>query len=961
MAATRNSIDDVWGDRTPYEAHLQWPVRQDENTVIEPERWVQSCCVLCTNGCGLDIGVRDGKIVGVRGRPDDPVNRGRLGPKGMYGWQANASPDRLTRPLIRTGKKGAGQFREASWDEALEMVASRCRETQEQYTSGAIGVYNSGQLFIEDYYTLAVVTMGGLGTIHLDGNTRLCTATASISLRETFGSDGQPSNIQDYDSADCIVHGGHNVASTQTVSWMRVLDRRRGPNPPRLIVIDPRRTFTAQEADIHLAPRVGTNVALLNGLLHLVIKNGDINRAFIDKHTVGFENLCQRIEKYDPEHVEKITQVPAGQLREAAQVIGKAERLLCTVLQGVYQSNQATAAACQVNNLVLVRGMIGRRGCGVIQSNGQPTAQNARETGCNGEWPGFRNWQNPRHMEQLARVWNVDPLTIPHWAPKTHAMKIFHLVEQGPIKFLWIVGTNPAVSLPELHKVRKALAQDKLFLVVQDAFLTETARYADVVLPAALWGEKTGTFTNFDRTVHISHKAVDPPGEAKSDMEIFVEFARRMDFRDKDGAPLIKWQTPEACFEAWKECSRGMPCDYSGMSYAKLSGRSGLRWPCNDEFPEGKEHLYAELKFPTGYEECGDFGHDIETGGHIQPESYRANDPQGKAWLKAADYVPPAEKPDEEFPFWFVTGRVVYQFHTRTKTGRVKELNAAAPKPFIEIHEADAKRLGIAEGDQVEMTGRRGFVRATARITGILPGHLFMPFHYGYWDDANHDPNHSPSAANEITATTWDPVSKQPQYKFSAVSIAKVGAKPIIQRATEMAAEVADQAKEMASTLLASAHSEQSRYPYYLRLLELANEEFRTACEHVAETHSENAEIVRGSQYLRELALETLARLQPFLHKYGKAEDKEPIRLRETLFPNSRHGDFGLLRDLHGLCLLASEIGTTTEILRHAAEELRDRPFIAFCEHAAQTAKRQHTWCLTQVQDNAAQSLVVPH
>jgi anaerobic selenocysteine-containing dehydrogenase len=381
--------------------------------------------------------------------------------------------------------------------------------------------------------------------MHLDGNTRLCTATSAIALRETFGNDGQPSTVDDYDTADCIVHVGHNLAATQTVSWMRVLDRRRSPNPPRLIVIDPRETPTAQEADIHLAPRLGTNVALLNGLLRLIIENGHIDASFIEAHTIGFENLKQRVEKYTPEHVEEITQIPADRLRAAASVIGRAERLLCTVLQGVYQSNQATAAACQVNNLVLIRGMIGRPGCGVIQSNGQPTAQNTRETGCDGEWPGFRNWQNERHMQQLADVWNVDLLTIPHWGPKTHAMKIFHLAETGSLKFLWIVGTNPAVSLPELHKIRRTLGQERLFTVVQDAFLTETARLADVVFPTALWGEKTGTFTNFDRTVHISHKAVDPPGEAKSDMEIFLDFGRRLDLREKDGQPLLKWATPE--------------------------------------------------------------------------------------------------------------------------------------------------------------------------------------------------------------------------------------------------------------------------------------------------------------------------------------------------------------------------------------------------------------------------------
>jgi anaerobic selenocysteine-containing dehydrogenase len=918
--------------------------------------------VLCTNGCGLDIGVRDGRIVGVRGRSDDRINRGRLGPKGMHAWVANASPDRLVRPLIRTGKKGKGEFREASWDEAMDYIVERSREVRDAYTSGAIGVYNSGQLFIEDYYTLAVVTMAGLGTIHLDGNTRLCTATASISLRETFGSDGQPATIDDYDTADCIVHVGHNLAETQTVSWMRVLDRRRGSEPPKLIVVDCRETATAREADVHLAPRVGTNVALLNGLIHLLIKNGHIDRSFIKACTVGFENLEAKVAAYDPVRVEEITQVPAAQLAEAARLIGTAKRLLCTVLQGVYQSNQATAAACQVNNLVLIRGMIGRAGCGVIQSNGQPTAQNARETGCNGEWPGFRNWQNQRHMSELAQIWNVDPLTIPHWAPKTHAMKIFHLAETGAIKFLWIVGTNPAVSLPELHKVRRTLSQDKLFTVVQDVFLTETARFADVVLPAAMWGEKTGTFTNFDRTVHISHKAIEPPGEAKSDMDIFIDFARRMDFRDRDGLPLVKWTTPEDCFEAWKNCSRGTPCDYSGLSYAKLSAASGIRWPCNDSFPKGKQHLYEGRKFPTGYEDCGDFGHDIETGGHVQPETYKANDPRGKAWLKAAAYMPPDESPNSEYPFWLITGRLVYHFHTRTKTARSAELNAAAPKPYIEIHPDDAARLKIAEGDVVELTGCRGYVQAPAKIGGILPGHLFMPFHYGYWDEPEGSrPNGSPRAANELTASTWDPVSKQPHFKHAAVRLDKARSKSIVAKMTDGLEEAADKAKELVASSLSRAHPEESRVHQYVALLKQASQEFQEACQQIEKDHAENAEVVHGVKLMNRFGQDIVDRLKPYEQKYGTAKQDEPQKLRQALFPNSRHGDFGLLRDLHGLYLLACETSMTNEVLRDGAMELRDRELAALCDWAREQVDRQKIWCLTQVQDNAGQSLVVRH
>jgi ferredoxin-nitrate reductase len=492
MPESRNSTQNIWGERTPFKGRDQWPERVDYRITEEPDQWVKSACVLCSNGCGLDIGTKDGQIVGVRGRGSDVVNRGRLGPKGLHGWEANHSPDRLTYPLIRKG----GKLEKVTWDEAMEVIVGRTRELRDRYTASSIGFYTSGQLFLEEYYTLGIIGKAGLGTPHMDGNTRLCTATAAAALKESFGSDGQPGSYFDIDETDCIVLVGHNMASTDTVLWMRVLDRRRGPNPPKLIVIDPRATATAKEADVHLSPRVGTNVALLNGILHLIVENGWIDREFIEAHTTGFEELRKILLGYPPERAAEICGVPVQQLEAAARIIGEAKTLVCTCLQGVYQSNQATAAAVQVNNINLIRGMIGRAGCGLLQMNGQPTSQNTRETGADGDLPAFRNWDNPKHVEDLARVWNVEPSTIPHWAPPTHALQIFRYCETGSIRMLWIQATNPAVSMPNLPRIRKLLSNPELFVIVQDAFMTETAELADVVLPCALWGEKTGCFTN---------------------------------------------------------------------------------------------------------------------------------------------------------------------------------------------------------------------------------------------------------------------------------------------------------------------------------------------------------------------------------------------------------------------------------------------------------------------------------
>src|SRR5215217_3188519 len=598
-------IANLWGKRTPFGPGEDWPVRVDqflEEGVSEDEvdRWVQTASILHSNGDALDIAVKNGRIVGVRGRGMDRVNKGRVDPKDLFGWQANNSEDRLRRPLVRKG----GELVEASWDEAMDKIVDRSKALLAEKGPLSMGFYTTGQLFLEEYYTLAVIGKAGLGTPHMDGNTRLCTATAGQALKESFGTDGQPGSYTDLDITDAVFSIGHNMAEQQTVLWTRVLDRRRGPRPPKIIVVDPRPIPSSLEADVHLAPRPGTNMPVMNGLLRLLIEQGWIDRAYIDAHTVGFEQLEQTVAKWTPETVERVADVPISKLRAAAEILGTAPSLVSTVLQGVYQSMQATAAACQVNNLHLIRGLIGRDGCGIYQMNGQPTAQNTRETGADGDLPGFRNWENPDHIKELARLWNVSPDIIPHWAPPTHAMQIFRYCEQGSIKMLWISATNPAVSLPDLPRIRKILDNEQLFIVVQDAFMTETAARADVILPAAMWGEKTGCFTNVDRTVHLSNKAVDPPGEARSDFDIFVNYARRMDFRDKDGAPLIKWRTPEEAFQAWKACSKGRPCDYSGMSYAKLTGGSGIQWPCNEAHPEGTPRLYEDHHFPTQHAVC---------------------------------------------------------------------------------------------------------------------------------------------------------------------------------------------------------------------------------------------------------------------------------------------------------------------------------------------------------------------
>ncbi|GGQ28715.1 anaerobic selenocysteine-containing dehydrogenase [Actinomadura coerulea] len=763
-------IADPWGTRTPYGPGEDWPVRVDTflKEGVSPQdvdRWVPTASILHSNGDGMDIAVKDGRMVGVRGAAGDRINRGRLDPKDLYAWQAGASPDRLTRPLISRD----GALVETDWDTAMDAVVRRSRELLDEQGPGAFGFYTTGQLFLEEYYTLAAIARGGIGTHHLDGNTRLCTATAAAALKESFGCDGQPGTYADIDHADVIALFGHNAAETQTVLWMRMLDRLAGPNPPQVICVDPRPTPVARMAAVHLAPRPGTNVALMNGLLHEIISAGRIDRGYVDAHTVGYEELERRVEEYPPARVAELCDVPEELIRRAAGLLGDAERLVSTVLQGFYQSHQATAAAVQVNNLHLIRGMLGRPGCGVLQMNGQPTAQNTRECGADGDLPGFRNWANDDHVADLARIWNVEPERIPHYAPPTHAMQIFRYAEQGSIRFLWVSGTNPAVSLPELSRIRKILAQERLFLVVQDIFPTETTELADVVLPAATWGEKTGAFTNADRTVHLSEKAVEPPGEARPDLEIFLDYAGRMGFTGKDGTPLITWTGPESAFRAWQECSRGRPCDYTGLSYERLRAAGGVQWPCDQDHPDGTERLYSDGRFWAAPEYCESFGRDLVTGTPVEEVEYRFLNPSGKAVIKSAGYLPPHEMPDELRPFHLINGRTVHHFHTRTKTARAPQLRDAAPDVWVEMSAADAAAHDMREGDLAEISSPRGVVHARLRVTGIRPGVLFLPFHYGYWDlpdDAGRT-----RAANELTVTDWDPASKQPLFKTGAATI----------------------------------------------------------------------------------------------------------------------------------------------------------------------------------------------
>jgi ferredoxin-nitrate reductase len=728
---------------------------------IHEPRWIRTTCGLCSVGCGVEVAVDKGELRGIRGAAGHPVNAGRLGPKGLMQWQANRHPARGLKPIVRGDD---GRLRPAAWDQALAAIARRIDEAIAVHGPSAVAFYNSGQLLLEEYYTLAKLARAGLGTPNLDANTRLCTATVGESLMASFGADGPPGAYEDFDQADCIVLFGHNAAEQSTVLWMRILAAKDRPDPPRIIAIDPRRTLTAASADLHLASRPGTNLALANGILHLLIANDWVDRAFVDAHTTGFAELAAIVKGYDPDTVQAITGVSSGDLRTAAEWIGTRPRVVTTCLQGVYQSNQATATACAVNSMHLLTGKIGRPGCAPFQFAGQPSSMNTRECGADGSYPAYRNWANPAHMADLAARWNVPTETL--GSKPVPASDIIEQCVLGQVEVLVVLGSNPAVSFVDVDRVVPALKH--VFLVVMDPYAdTETVALADVYLPTALWGEKQGTMTNAERRCNFVQKIVEPPGEARSDFDILVDLAGRLHLTDRDGQPLIGYTTPEQAFEDWKRCSRGTIPDYSGMTYAGLRERGGIQWPCDDARPGGTVRLYETPRFPTDPAGTEVFLKDLATGHERDPHEYARIAPDGRARLLTAPFEPPLQAPDAAFPWVATSGRLAYHWHTRTKTGKIAALEAAAPRVYVALNPADAATLGVGDGEIVRIVSRHGNVLAPAKIgTGVPAGTVFLPFHFG--------DRGTGAAVNALYPRLADPVSKQPIQKQVAVRIERV-------------------------------------------------------------------------------------------------------------------------------------------------------------------------------------------
>lgn len=712
---------------------------------VTPDHWVYSTCGYCAVGCGLYIGVRQGQAVAVQGNTNYPVNRGRLCVKGLYEWKVLHHPERATEPMVR--KKG--RLVPVSWDEALGLLVEKLQQNLRAFGPTSIGIYHTGQFLLEEYYTLGKLAKGVLCTPNIDSNTRLCMAATVYGYARSFGTDGPPGCYEDLDAADLIFVCGANPAEMHPQLWRRIM-RNRQKNGAKLLVADPRTTLPARVADLHLALRPGTNVPLLNSMAYVLLEEKLIDERYIAAHTTGFGELQEVVRRYPPEKAAELTGVPAGKIAEAALLFGRSPAATTVFCQGVNQSMAAAETVTLINNLHLITGKIGKPGSAPFSLTGQASSMSNREVGGSGSLPGFRNQSNPLHRQEVADFWGVDAGKIP--AGTNDIMKMMQMIERGQLKFLWTMGTNPAVSLPHQGYVREML--DKVFLVVQDIYYPmETAAYADIFLPAAQWGEKTGTYTNAERRVNVGYKAVEPPGRAKADFDILLEVAKRL-----GAAKLFPWRNTEEAFEEWKLLSRGRPNDMGGMTYRRLEQEGGLQWPCPSEEHPGTARLYADGFFPTRPDVAQAYG--------------PFNDPEGRAKLWAVDYEAPPEVPDEHYPFWLNTGRMIEHFHTRTKTKRVPELHCLAKEGFVEINPADAEKLGIRDGQKVRLTSRRGWVEVKALLKNtVAPGQLFMPFHFGDLDPGEQGLK---QAANHLTLNWVDPVSKQPIFKIAACKIEKV-------------------------------------------------------------------------------------------------------------------------------------------------------------------------------------------
>jgi anaerobic selenocysteine-containing dehydrogenase len=713
--------------------HTKNPIRIADKEVAS---WTYTTCGYCSTGCAIEVGKnRDGAVVASRGVGGADVNRGKLCLKGMFEHELFEAQGRGSEPLLRrhTGEP----FAPVAWDAALDHMAAEIRRIQGQYGRDAFAVVSTGQILTEEFYTLGKLTRGLIGTNNYDGNTTLCMASAVSGYKRSFGSDGPPGCYEDFEHTHCLIAWGSNLPEQHPIIYWRLkeaLEKRKFP----LIVVDPRVTMLAQFADIHLPIRPGTDVVLQNALMHVILAEGLEDADYVAANTTGLEDLRAEVAKWDPTTAAAVCGIDEDRIRLVARLYAAAPAAMHVWCMGINQSTHGSDGVVGLNNLALLTGNIGKPGGTALSITGQCNAMGTREwSSCSG-LPGYRALENPEHRAEIARFWNVDP----EFFPKKRGLfqtDIFPAIETGQIKGLWLVATNPLTSMPNTARIRKALEQLE-FLVVQDAYVDmESNQYAHLYLPAAVWAEKEGTFTNTERRVNLVRQVKPPRAGSKSDLAIFNELARRF---DPDGRVRFP-ERPAEVFAEMRQLSRGRLCDLSGMDHELIEANRGIQWPYTQEQRD------RGMPPPVG-------GVRLYTG----QRSFQHAD--GRARLIPLPFVDNNERPDAQFPFWLNSGRLVEHFHTRTRTGKVGNNNKFSPIPFVEINPDAAAELGIRHQEYVRCVSRRGDALAMAMLTPRVPRDMvFIPFHFF-------------DCVNRLTLGLLDPHSRQPAFKQSAVRIERV-------------------------------------------------------------------------------------------------------------------------------------------------------------------------------------------
>jgi assimilatory nitrate reductase catalytic subunit len=698
------------------------PIKIADKGVVE---WKYTTCGYCSTGCSIEVGLDEaGEAVASRGVGGADVNRGKLCLKGIFEHELFRSAGRGKTPLMRDHYYD--DFKETSWDGALDKVSSEIERIQSKYGRDSFAIVSTGQIMTEEFYTLGKLARGVIGTNNYDGNTTLCMASAVSGYKRSFGSDGPPGCYDDFEHTDCLLAIGSNLPEQHPVIFWRLkqaLEKRKFP----VIVIDPRVTMFAQMADMHLAITPGTDVVLLNALAHVIMDEGLEDRVYIEANTNGAKEFEELVAEYDPVTASRICGIDEDTIRNVARIYAKAGAAMTIWTMGINQSTHGSDGVVGINNLNLITGNIGKPGGTSLSITGQCNAMGTREwSSCSG-LPGYRVLEKEQDRKDIADFWGIDE----EFFPKKRGLfqtDIFPAIETGQIKGLWLVATNPMTSMPNTARIRKTL--EKLdFLVVQDAYAdVETNEYSHVYLPAAVWAEKEGCFTNTERRVNLITNVVKPYEDSKPDLWIFNEMAKRF----AQGRKIKFPETASGVFDELKHLSKGRMLDYSGMSHEKIEQQRGIQWPCSEGDETGSSRLYTDGKFQ--YED-------------------------GKAKLIPLPFIDNNDWPDEEYPFWLNSGRVVEHFHTRTRTGKVGNLNKFSPTPYMEMNPDAATELGIKHGGYARLTSRRGDAIVMVQLTQrVAPNSVFIPFHF-------HE------CVNRISLGLLDPHSRQPAFKQAAVKV----------------------------------------------------------------------------------------------------------------------------------------------------------------------------------------------